>query len=96
MQTAPPDPNILDEFISEISTTRAPPSPFEDLIAAVAEGPAERAKRTGPPPPPSRFRVRVAQVGRPHRATKRNYDYFEELNAAIAVEAEGRRITESN
>jgi hypothetical protein len=28
--------------------------------------------------------MRVASVDRPHRATKRNYDYFEELNAALA------------
>jgi hypothetical protein len=29
--------------------------------------------------------VRVAPVGQPHRATKRNYDYFEELNARLAA-----------
>ena len=29
--------------------------------------------------------VRVAPVGQPHRATKRDYDYFEELNAKLAA-----------
>jgi hypothetical protein len=29
--------------------------------------------------------VRVAPVGRPHRATKRNYDYFEALNSNLAA-----------
>jgi hypothetical protein len=27
--------------------------------------------------------VRVAPVKKPHRATKRNYDYFEELNNSL-------------
>jgi len=28
--------------------------------------------------------LRVSPVARPHRATKRNYDYFDRLNAELA------------
>jgi hypothetical protein len=80
---SPPHP--LDDFIAELST-KVPLSPFEDLIAAVAKPAITRS--TGPPPPPDRFRVRVAEVGRPHRTTKRKYDYFEDLNADIAANSE--------
>ena len=80
-------PNPLTELISTIS--QYPPSPFDELVAAVSESPAERWRRSGPPPPPERFRVRVASVGRPHRATKRNYDYFEDLSAALDRQRRG-------
>jgi len=83
---APPPLHPLDDFISSISTS-GPASPFDDLITAVARQPT-RGPSAGPLPPPARFRVRVAEVGRPHRATKRNYDYFEELNSEIAARAE--------
>jgi len=61
-----------------------PPSIFDDLIAAVTgtSAPAEPVVR----PPRSRYMVRVARVGRPHRPTRRNYDYFEELNAKLAAQ----------
>jgi hypothetical protein len=77
-------------------------SPFEDLLSAVASpvlSPLEEliAAVTAPPPgrPPveplsPRFTVRVAHVGQPHRPTKRNYDYFRELDAALAEQAKGR------
>jgi hypothetical protein len=82
--TGDPSPtNPLDELISSIY--RPPVSLFDDVIATISESATQRAIRLGPPPPPERFRVRVATVGRPHRATKRNYDYFEELNATIAA-----------
>jgi hypothetical protein len=29
--------------------------------------------------------VRVAPTSRPHRATKRDYNYFDDLNAALAA-----------
>jgi hypothetical protein len=75
--------NPLDELISAIY--QPPASLFDEVIATVSESTTQRARRLGPPPPPERFRVRVADVGRPHRTTKRNYDYFEELNASIAA-----------
>jgi hypothetical protein len=74
---------------------RAPTGPFDDFIAAVSTSPARRPRPVGPLPPRSRFMMRVASVDRPHRATKRNYDYFEELKAALAALADdsntGRR-----
>jgi hypothetical protein len=83
---APPQPDSLDNFLSSISTSR-PNSPFDDLITAIAKRPI-LGKGAGTLPPATRFRVRVAEVGKPHRATKRNYDYFEDLNAVIAASAE--------
>jgi flagellar basal body rod protein FlgC len=59
---------------------RADAGPFQDLIAAVS---GSRAAEAGGEQQGSR--LRVANVGRPHRPTKRNYDYFEELNAALAA-----------
>jgi hypothetical protein len=59
-----------------------PSTPFDDLVTAVST--SRRAKKlVGPLPPPRRFMVRVAAVSKPHRSTKRNYDYFEELNASL-------------
>lgn len=84
-QKDPPPSNPLDDLISAIY--EPPTSQFDDVIAAVSESPTQRASRLGPPPPPERFRVRVAPVGRPHRTTKRNYDYFEELNTKLAARA---------
>jgi hypothetical protein len=40
--------------------------------------------------------VRVAKVGRPHRATRRNYDYFEDLNAALAAKQDERPSPEQD
>ena len=57
-------------------------SPFDDLITAVSTSRRAR-KLLGPLPPARRFMVRVAPVSRPHRSTKRDYDYFEELNASL-------------
>jgi hypothetical protein len=65
-------------------TTQAPAGPFDGIISAVAT-PSTRRPPVGPLPPRSRFMMRVARVDRPHRATKRDYDYFEELNAALAA-----------
>lgn len=85
-------PNQLDEFISAIA--QYPVSPFDEVLAAISESSAQRARRSGPLPPPERFRVRVTSVGQPHRATKRNYDYFDELNMAIRAKAKGQRESE--
>jgi ABC-type amino acid transport substrate-binding protein len=68
------------------------PSPFDDLIAAVSKGSVDMAMQRGTLPPPSRFMVRVSPVDRPHRSTKRNYDYFEELNAQLAAKKEGNSL----
>ncbi len=60
-----------------------PSSAFAELIATLS---AEQKKRDEPrhyAAPPSRFMVREVKVGRAHRSTKRNYDYFEDLNAAL-------------
>jgi hypothetical protein len=36
--------------------------------------------------------VRVSPVDRPHRSTKRDYDYFEELNAQLAATKENGHL----
>lgn len=59
-------------------------SPFDDLIAAVTSA---RTARLATQPTSPRFMVRVADVGRPHRSTKRSYDYFSELNTLLAERA---------
>ena len=66
---------------------RAPSGPFDEFIAALTDAPIGPPPPMRPLPPPSRFMVRVAPLGRPHRATKRDYDYFEELNAKLAAQA---------
>lgn len=63
-------------------------SPLEDVIAAVT-APQVALGRVQPNSP--RFMVRVARIDRPHRPTKRNYDYFAELDAALAAILESRR-----
>jgi hypothetical protein len=40
--------------------------------------------------------VRVTPVDRPHRSTKRNYDYFEELNAQLVATKESGRLLRSS
>ena len=70
------------------------PGPFDDFIAAVTNTPSTPVAPP-PLPPPSRFMVRVAPVRKPHRSTKRNYDYFEELNASLATQATQRRQNNS-
>lgn len=59
--------------------------PFAELFEAIG-----MTRPTDPIQPEllparARFMVRVAPVGRPHRQTKRNYDYFADLNAALAA-----------
>ncbi|MGH9205948.1 MAG: hypothetical protein ACRD1G_05235 [Acidimicrobiales bacterium] len=57
------------------------------MTSALTDGP-----RRPVVPPPSRFMVRVSPTARPHRATKRNYDYFDDLTAALdAMEGDRRR-----
>ena len=58
--------------------------PFDDLLGDLCRA-LEAPDR--PLPPPDRFRVRVAQVPKPHRATKRDYNYFVELDALLAERA---------
>lgn len=60
---------------------------FDEVVAAIAQRPGEVPR--GVLPPASRFMVRVARVGEPTRPTKRNYNYFEELNAALAARQPG-------
>ena len=68
--------------------------PVENPVEAMMRSINEGGHETGQPvvePLPERFMVRVATTGRPHRATKRNYDYFDELNASLAaIEHQGR------
>jgi len=87
-QASEPMPAVAIPF-EDLVTARAGPglSPFEDVIAAVT---SLRATRPEVEPTSPRFMVRVADVGRPHRSTKRDYDYFAELNAALAERAIGR------
>jgi|GEM_PF-7040050 len=71
-------------YAARVGTVRAP-SIFDDLIASVTSTSPTTVEPTVVPPR-SRFMVRVAQVGRPHRQTRRNYDYFVELNAKLAAQ----------
>jgi hypothetical protein len=61
---------------------------FDDLLDVVTNA-TDAPDR--PLPPPSRFMVRVARVSKPHRVTKRDYNYFEELNATLAARSERSR-----
>lgn len=75
-----------------LSPSWAPTSsvdPFGDLIEGVSSGPDLNLHHAGLPT--SRFMVRVATVPQPHRATKRNYNYFEALDATLA--AKGLDVT---
>ena len=65
-----------------LAVPRQPVSAFDEVIAAIARPPDELS--SGVQPPPERFMVRVATVGAPARPTKRNYNYFEALDAALA------------
>jgi hypothetical protein len=67
-------------------TPAAALGPFDDFIATVTGTGVPPA----PLPPPARFMVRVAPAQKPHRPTKRNYDYFEELNVRLAAQAAAR------
>jgi len=66
---------------------------FDELFEVVSQ-PAQRKvlDPNRPLPPLSRFKVRVAPVSKPSRPTKRNYDYFEELNAALAERAKRSEV----
>ena len=95
-EVIPRPPGSFDPFQEFFTPSmRAPTNPFDDFIAAVSTSPTGRPRPVGPLPPRSRFMMRVATVDRPHRSTKRNYDYFEELKAALAALADdgstGRR-----
>lgn len=61
------------------------PGPFDTLFAAVTSGNPRKSPPAGPLPPQSRYMVRVARVKGPHRGTKRNYNYFEELERRLAA-----------
>jgi len=63
------------------------PDPFADLFAAISNSRPFSLDGAATLPPSSRFMVRVAKVGKPHRTTKRNYDYFGELNVALEARA---------
>jgi hypothetical protein len=65
-------------------------SPFDELFAAVSALSAATTVSRVIEAPASRFMVRVAKVNKPHRATKRQYDYFEDLNTALAARMQDR------
>jgi hypothetical protein len=91
-QGAPSDVEAAVEMEMPIvpASPPAPPGPFDEFITALTDAAPAPPINAGPLPPPSRFMVRVAPVGQPHRATKRNYDYFEELNARLAAQSAAR------
>jgi hypothetical protein len=60
-----------------------PATPFEALVSSVNFGFPDPSSVVRPPP--SRFMLRVTPTGRPHRPTKRNYDYFDELTSRLAA-----------
>jgi hypothetical protein len=74
----------LQTPLRHVAAAQPAPTFFDEVVAAVSNGSLEMARERGALPPQSRFRVRTVPVGRPHRATKRDYDYFGELNARIA------------
>ncbi len=82
------DAPLRSEWIEASAPVAAPASvfstgPFDDLLVALTAPPKKAAVPTGPLPPAERFRVRVARVTKSDRSTKRNYDYFEELEASL-------------
>jgi hypothetical protein len=81
-------PLAAEPVVQDRPTT--PPGPFDEFITALTLAPTDPPEPMPPLPPPSRFMVRVAPVGQPHRTTKRDYDYFEELNAKLAAQATAR------
>lgn len=83
-------PAAFEEFVAAISSTAS--GPFEDFIAAISRPAGDVRLHSGVQPPPSRFMVRAAAVAPPTRPTKRNYNYFEELDAALAE----RRLAEAH
>ena len=97
--TTPAMPTVPDPRVAPIAPLAptppagpaGPAGPFDEFIAAVTDPEATHLAPAGPLPPPSRFMVRVSPVGQPHRTTKRNYDYFAELNARLAAQAAARQ-----
>lgn len=69
--------------------TQCSPGPFDEMIGAISQT-TRTGGRSGPLPSPRRFMVRVARLERTGRATKRNYDYFEELDARLADLSRGK------
>ncbi len=80
----PVDAPLVEIPTRDVVAVQPAPSLFDELVIAVSNGSLDLAKQRGALPPRSRFRVRMVPVGRPHRATKRDYDYFEELNTRIS------------
>jgi hypothetical protein len=108
VQVGSDEPLSVDDWDSPAGNKNVPVSPdeqfgpFDELFEVVSQTHRESV-RTGPLPPRTRFMVRVARVPKPSRTTKRNYNYFEELNSALAqrsatpqaqVGANGQRTTE--
>jgi hypothetical protein len=74
----------------QFAQSSRPVTPFDALALSI----------TGPPPhvapqpmgqPSRRFMLRVAPTGRLHRATKRNYNYFDQLATALAATEDQER-----
>ena len=81
-------PEVGGPVIPEVGR---PVTLFDDLVSSVTSALTDEPRHPVVPPP-SRFMVRVAPTARPHRATKRSYDYFDELTAALeTVEGKGRQ-----
>lgn len=86
-----PSENPLDALVRSVSSSPADSfdNPIEALMRSMNEASGGAPQPAGDPPPVSRYMVRVARTGQLHRRTKRNYDYFNELNVALArVEGE--------
>jgi hypothetical protein len=67
----------------EVAKVGHPVTSFEALVSSVNFGFPDASSVVRPPP--SRFMLRVTPTGRPHRPTKRNYDYFDELTSRLAA-----------
>jgi len=62
----------------------APAAPRSDATPSATASNGVTTTPSSPPLEPLRTMLRVSPVARPHRATKRNYDYFDRLNAELA------------
>jgi hypothetical protein len=81
--------HLNTEEADHLSVSAGEPStpgagPFDDLIASVTTPVRPIELDVTKLPPPSRFMVRASRLDRPHRVTKRNYNYFDQLNSDLA------------
>jgi hypothetical protein len=93
-RSAPADLSNIGAADIRPPVTAPTSSPFDDIIAAVSGPLGCGAGSKVIDAPRSRFMVRVAKVDKPHRTTKRDYDYFEALNAALAEQQRHQPLPE--